>query len=125
MMIIQDESIFKINKGQGLIWGTGDQPFIQPKTKGAGIMVRYFITQQDGYLALSSEECKLAAHASRTSRVFLEYGCDKEGYWTGETFIANVRDATAITNFKYPSESIPYCGYLIRAAAIVPMEKML
>ena len=79
-------------------WGTGDQPCIQRKTKGAGI------TQQEGYLALSSEECELATHIPRTSRVFLEYGCDKEGYSTGEKFIANVWDAAAITNYKYPSE---------------------
>ena len=84
MMIFHDESIFNINEGQGWIWGAGDQPLIQPKIKGAGIMVSDFNTQQDGYLELSSEECKLATHVPRTSLVFLEYGGDKEVYWTGE-----------------------------------------
>ena len=81
---------------------------IQPKTKGAGIMVSDFITQQDGYQALSSEECELATHIPRTSRIFLEFGGNKEGYyWMGEKFIANMRDATAIANFKSPSEQYP------------------
>ena len=58
-----------------------------------------FNTQQDGYLALSSEECELA-----TSQVFLELVGDMESCWTGEKFIANVRDVSEIANFKYPSE---------------------
>ena len=61
---------------------------------------------------LSSEECKLATHILRTSWVFLEDGGDKEGFWTGEKCIANVRDAAAIANF-IPANSIPYCGDLI------------
>ena len=36
--------------------------------------------------------------------MFLEYGCDKESYCTGKKFIANVWDAAAIANFKYPSK---------------------
>ena len=83
MMMFHDESIFSINEGQGWIWGTGDKPFIQ-LTKVAGIMVSDFITQQDGYPTLSSEECELPTHVVQTSRVLLEYRNDKEGYWTGE-----------------------------------------
>ena len=62
MMIFHDESIFNMNESQEWIWGTADQPFIQRKTKGAGIMVSDFFTQQDGYPALSLVECKLATH---------------------------------------------------------------
>ena len=49
-----------------------------------------FTIQQDGYLALFCEECELATHVPQTSWIFLEYGGDKESYWTGVKLIANV-----------------------------------
>ena len=68
-------------------------------------MVSDFIEQHDGYLQLSEEE---AAHAGtsvhRTVRVLLEYGADKEGYWNSERFMADVADAVAIAEFKYPPQ---------------------
>ena len=117
--------VFLTNEGQGWIWGTGDQPCIQHKTKGAGIMVSDFITQQEGYLALSSEECELATHAPRTSRVFLEYGCDKEGYWTEKSLLPMCGMRLQLPTSNIPANCISYCGYLIRTAAIVPREEAL
>ena len=60
VMIFHDESIFSANEGQSWIWGTGDHPYIQPKTKGAGIMVSDFITQQTGFLRLNDHEHGIA-----------------------------------------------------------------
>lgn len=34
----------------------------------------------------------------------MEYGGQREGYWTSEKFMSNVKDAAAIANFKYPSD---------------------
>lgn len=39
VLIYHDESIFNANEGQLWAWATGDDPIIQPKTKGAGIMI--------------------------------------------------------------------------------------
>ena len=39
VLIYHDESIFNTNKGQKWAWVTGEEPIIQPKTKGAEIMV--------------------------------------------------------------------------------------
>ena len=108
VLIFHDESIFNTNEGQTWIWGTGDQPYIQPKTKGAGIMVSDFITQQMGFLRLSDQEHDIAKTLRhdfpQTARALLEYGGDKEGYWTGEKFMANVKDAAAIAKFLFPAE---------------------
>ena len=41
----------------------------------------------------------------KTARATLEYGADKEGYWTGERFMANVKDAVKITTLIYASTS--------------------
>lgn len=34
----------------------------------------------------------------------LEYGADKEGYWTSEKFMVNIEVAARIAEFKYPSD---------------------
>ena len=58
--IFHDESIFHINESQTWAWGNEDRPYIQPKTKGAGIMVSDFIEQHGGYLRLSDQQHDLA-----------------------------------------------------------------
>ena len=70
VLIYHDESIFNTNEGQKWAWATGEEPIIQPKTKGAGIMVSDFIEQHDGCLRLDKEE----AGVPKTARVLLEYG---------------------------------------------------
>ena len=90
------------------MWGTEDDPVIQPKTKGAGIMVSDFIEQHSGFLRLTDDELKLARSTTPTfpeaARCLLEYGAEREGYWTGEHFISNVESAARIAEFKYPKE---------------------
>ena len=39
------------------------------------------------------------------AREFLEYGESKEGYWTRDKFIAQMKKAIAIVEFKYPKSS--------------------
>ena len=113
VMIYQDESIFNVNDGQTWIWGTGDHPYIQPKSKGAGIMVSDYIDQHNGFLQLSDTEYQLASVSSpnfpKTARAILEYGANKDGYWTSEKFMSNIQDAVAIASFKYPSDRYTIC----------------
>lgn len=102
VLIYHDESIFNTNEGQTWAWATGEEPIIQPKTKGAGIMVSDFIEQHDGFLRLPEFQARHADLPS-TARVLLEYGAEKEGYWNSERFINNVKDALKIAAFKYPA----------------------
>ena len=108
ILIFHDESIFNTNEGQTWIWGTGDRPYIQPKTKGAGIMVSDFITQHHGFLRLTDQQHAIITswkpNFPKSARVLLEYGGDKEGYWSAEKFMANVKDAADIADFLYPTE---------------------
>ena len=101
VLIYHDESIFNTNEGQKWAWTTGEEPIIQPKTKGAGIMISDFIEQHDGYLRLPEYQ---ASHAGvpHTARIRLEYGAEKDGYWNSESFLANVKDAVKIAEYKYP-----------------------
>lgn len=48
VLLYHDESIFNTNEGQTWMWATDNTPVIQPKTKGAGVMVSDFIDQHRG-----------------------------------------------------------------------------
>ncbi len=76
------------------MWASEDTPVLQPKTKGSGIMISDFVDQHSGFLRLTNEEHALATAANpdfpKTARTLLEYGADKEGYWTGDKFMANI-----------------------------------
>ena len=108
VLIYHNESIFNTNKGHKWAWGTGEEPIIQSKTKGAGIMVSDFVNQYSGFLRLTESEAALTkakdASFPTTARVLLEYGADKEGYLNGERFMNNVNDVCKIAKFKHPSE---------------------
>lgn len=47
-----------------------------------------------------------ARHADvpQTARVLLEYGAEKDGYWNSKRFLANVKDAMKIAEYKYPPQ---------------------
>ena len=89
------------------MWATEDTPVIQPKTEGAGIMISDFVDQHRGYLRLTdSEHALVTANDPKTARALLEYGAEKEGYWTGEKFMENVKDAVRIADYIiYPSDA--------------------
>ena len=109
VLIYHDESIFNTNEGQQWMWASEDMAVIRPKSKGSGIMVSDFIDQHSGYLRLTDEEHELATSTDPTfpkeARALLEYGAEREGYWTNEKFMANVADAAQIAEWKYPSDS--------------------
>ena len=67
---------------------TRDEPFIQPKTKGGGIMVSDFIDQHSGFHPLTDEEhclaCVSDAHFPKSALVLFEYSAECKEYWTSE-----------------------------------------
>ena len=105
ILIYHDESIYNTNEGQLWMWAEDDHPALLPKTKGSGIMVSDFVEEHNGYLALTPEEHDAAKvkfpTIPKSARVLFEYGADKEGYWTGDKFMTNVKDACDIAESKY------------------------
>ena len=71
-------------------------------------MVSNFVDVHSGFLRLSDTEHDLAKTTDpdfpKTARVLLEYGADKEGYWTSEKFMVNIEVAARIAEFEYPSD---------------------
>jgi hypothetical protein len=105
VLIFHDESIFNTNEGQTWMRGESERPAILPKTKGSGIMVSDFVEEYGGYLKLSPEELDDAKskypNIEIAARRLLEYGAEKEGYWTSDSFMGQIRNAANIADVKY------------------------
>lgn len=106
--IFHDESSFQSNEDQRFMWSQPDQTAIKPKSRGSGRMVSDFIEEYSGYLRLTPFELA-AAKAQNTdilgeARQIIEYGENRDGYWTGDKFLAQVKRAVAIADFKYPAD---------------------
>ena len=69
-------------------------------------MVSDFIDEKNGYLALTQEEYDRAKiedpKAKMYARQLLEYGESKEGYWTSDKFMLQIKEAVKIVKIKYP-----------------------
>ena len=92
VVFFHDESTFQANDDQVKYWGSKDMVFLQPKSKGSGLMVSDFIDEHHSFLQLSDEEYERAKTVSpgiqKYARTILENGENKEGYWTSEKFYA-------------------------------------
>ena len=79
----------------------------------SGIMVSDFVDQQNGYLQLTDEEYAVGKVSDpdimQSARVLLEYGAEREGYWTSEKFMHNVKIAVKIVKHNYPAISHTVC----------------
>lgn len=113
IFIFHDESTFNANDDEGLQWGSSDSQVIRPKSRGSGIMVSDFITENDGYLCLSKNEHEIAKltdpNIGMAARTLIEYGEARDGYWTNDKFMRQMRGAVKIAQAKYPKEK----GYRI------------
>ena len=101
-----DESTFMANEDQPTQWGMKGEKMIKPKSKGAGIMVSDFVDKHNGFLDLTAEEYEVAKASNPNARMyacaFLEYGENREGYWTRDRFIDQMEEAVQIAEIKYP-----------------------
>ena len=56
IILFRDESTFQANDCERTQWGQTGEHMLVLKSRGAGIMISDFISEQDGYLKLSDEE---------------------------------------------------------------------
>ena len=106
VVFFHDKSTFMANEDQPTQWGMKGEKMIKPKSKGAGIMVSDFVDEHNGFLALTAEEYEVAKASNPNARMyactFLEYGENREGYWTQDRFIDQMEKAVQIAEIKYP-----------------------
>ena len=74
---------------------------------------------------METEAIRAGASISKTARALFEYGAEKEGYWNSNRFMANIKDAVATAEFKYPQRRIRWYLSLIRAAATMHTLRMI
>ena len=71
-------------------------------------MISDFIDKCNGFFRLSNEEFLSAKEhnplIAKEARVIIEYGENRDGHWTGEKFLVNVRTAGEIAEVKYPKD---------------------
>ena len=116
------------------MWGESERPAILPKTKGSGIMVSDFVKEYGGYLKLSPEELDHAKsqypYIEPAARRLLEYGAEKEGYWTSDRFMEQKRKGIGLAIASWSRSGMqqilqmsntgprtPLCDSLTKAAA--------
>ena len=106
VLIYHDESSFHANEGQSWQWAEEDKLIIRPKRQGQGLMISDFIDEHGGYLHLSPEEHEIAKFTKpdlpNKARVAFKFGAQGDGYWNNELFMAQVKTAMSIAEFKYP-----------------------
>ena len=108
IVLFHDESTFQANDYERTQWGTKNDHMLVPKSRGAGIMISDFISEEDGYLCLTDEEfaagCKKYPRLKQFARGSIEYGENRDGYWTSERFLEQLKDSVQIVECKYPRE---------------------
>ena len=87
------------------MWGEADKPAILPKTKSSGTMVSDFVEEHEGFLKMDENELEEVRSDEpdfpAEARELLEYGAEREGYWTGDKFMKQVRNTDRIAEHKY------------------------
>ena len=106
IVLFHDESTFQANDCERTQWGERGEHMLVPKSKGAGIMVSDFISEQDGYLKLSDQEFAIGRTIfpglKQYARARIEYGENKDGYWTSDKFMEQLEYCATIAECKYP-----------------------
>ena len=95
-----------------------------PKTKGSGIMVSEFVEENGGFLKFIDAEFTRARESNpeitQSAQQLLEYGAEKEGYWTGDRFMKMLQ-IFSISNMTRTTTLL--CGCSIKAAATESSRK--
>ena len=106
VVLFHDESTFQSNEDQPTLWGEKGTSVMRPKSNGSGIMVSDFIDERNGYLQLTEEEYEHAKEKDpmirKHARQLLEYREAREGYWTSEKFMTQLKEAA-----KWRKPNIP------------------
>ena len=130
IFIFHDESTFNANDDESLQWGRPESQVIRTKSRGSSIMVSDFITENDGYLCLTPSEYDAMKQSDPSvcmgSRTLLEYGENRDGYWTSNKFMKQMRIAVKKQRRNIRKKRAIDCsGSSTRVVVIWPMQMTL
>ena len=82
-----------------LFWAAKGTTIMRPKSKGSGIMVSDFVSERDGYLALTENEYQRAKRVDPSIQMYT-----RQLKKTSEKFMCQIKQAVKIAEAKYPRE---------------------
>src|ERR1700761_5529068 len=81
-MVTQDESVFYANDGNDKGWIMPGEMRLKPKSQGLSIMVSEFQCPCHGTMR----------HDGMTARTLFHAGANREGYWTSEDLVQQLKE---------------------------------
>jgi len=104
ILVTHDECIFYSNDGQRGVWAKNGELPLRKKGNGKSIMVSEFLTEVDGRLKLKPTDIEQYPTVPVEAREYLEPGKDREGYWTAENVLNQIKNkAIPIFEILYPN----------------------
>lgn len=94
ILVVHDESIFYSNDGKKTFWGPKGHMPLKKKGNGLSLHISEFLTEIDGRLKFENEE----------ACVVMKPGVNREGWWTSELLIKQVKKCTCLLIFKFLKE---------------------
>ena len=91
ILITHDECIFYSNDGKRGVWTKSGELPLRKKRNGHSIMVSEFLTEECGRLKLNSQQRQENPSIPEEARVYLQPGKDRDGYWTSENLVEQVK----------------------------------
>jgi hypothetical protein len=91
ILITHDECIFYSNDGKRGVWTKSGELPLRKKGNGRSIMVNEFLTEECDRLKLNSQQRQENPSIPEEARVYLQPGKDRDGYWTSENLVEQVK----------------------------------
>ena len=71
-------------------------------------MVADFIEEYGGYLKIDNDDTIIAGAPREEARKAIEYGANRDGYWTRDKFLEHVQKAVDIAERKYSRDQYTF-----------------
>ncbi|PKB93644.1 hypothetical protein RhiirA5_247291, partial [Rhizophagus irregularis] len=91
ILVTHDECIFYSNDGKRGVWAKSGELPLRKKGNGRSIMVSEFLLEECGRLKLNIQQHQENPFIPEEVRVYLQPGKDREGYWTSEHLINQIK----------------------------------
>jgi len=91
VLVTHDESVFYSNDGKRGVWAKSGELPLRKKGNGRSIMISEFLTEEYGRLKLNSQQHQENPSIAEEARIYLRPGKDRDGYWTSEDLVEQVK----------------------------------
>jgi hypothetical protein len=91
VLVTHDECVFYSNDGKREVWAKSGELPLRKKGNGRSIMVSEFLSEECGRLKLNAQQLQENLPIPKEARSYLQPGKDREGFWTSEHLIEQVK----------------------------------